>query len=107
MHSEIEAALNNSDQEFLVPNVTLQNAEKLLHYIEDLNLERSGIFELTAAESLYLLWVVADWELNIECLKNGRILFTFRKGRIAKACGTFSIDEFIPYLEDYLLMDIC
>jgi hypothetical protein len=108
MHPEIEEVLNNLYQDQLVPNnITLANAEKVLNYIEDINLERTGKFELTPAESLYLLWDIEDWDLHIECLSNGKILYTFRKSGFAKACGSVTINEFIPFLEKYLLMGIC
>ena len=107
MHPEIVAVLNDLDQECSVTPITLRNAERVLNYIEDIILERTGKFEVTPAESLYLLWNIADWELHIECLKNGRILYTFRKSGYGKACGSLGIGEFIPYLERYLLTGIC
>ena len=108
MHAEIEAVLNNPEREFFTLNdVTLQNAEKLLNYIEDINLERKGKFELTPAESLYLLWTIGDWDLHIECLKNGRILYTFRHGGYGRAWGSCIFDEFVPYLERFLLTGKC
>jgi hypothetical protein len=108
MHPEIESVLNNLYPDQLVPdNSTLVNAEKVLNYIEDINLERTGKFELTPAESLYLLWEIENWDLHIECLNNGNILYTFRKGGFARTCGSAAIHEFIPLLEKYLLMGIC
>jgi hypothetical protein len=108
MHPEIEAVLNNLDPELPAPNtVMLENAEKLLNYIEDINLERTGKLELTSAESLYLLWNVEGWQLHLECLNNGNILYTFREGWCGKAFGSRTIDEFMPLLEKYLLTDIC
>jgi hypothetical protein len=108
MHPEIEAVLNNLYPDQLVPdNSTLVNAEKVLNYIEDINLERTGKFELTPAESLYLLWEIENWDLHIECLNNGNILYTFRKGGFARTCGSAAIHEFIHLLEKYLLMGIC
>ena len=105
MHPEIEEALNNAGPEFHIPNaITLKNAEKLLNYIEDINLERTGKFEPTPADSLYMLWNVDDWEFHIECLKNGKILYTFRKGGYEKASGSYPLDKFIPQLERYLLI---
>lgn len=106
-HPEIEDLLNSTGPEFFIPNTAmLQNAEKLLNYIDDINLERTGKFEPTPAESLYLLWNAGDLEFHFECLKNGRILYTFRKDGYGKASGSSFIDEFIPMLENYLLISI-
>jgi hypothetical protein len=108
MHTEIETVLNSLSAVDDTPNaVTLANAERLLNYIEDINLERSSKFELTPANSLYLLWTIDEWEIHIECLHNGRILYTFRNAGYGKASGTASIDVFIPLLEQYLLSGIC
>jgi len=105
MCPEINSVLKNSGNEFAALNgIALQNAEKLLNYIDDINLERKTKFELTPADSLYLLWKVEDWEFHIECLKSGKISYTFRKGRFGKACGSSRLNDFIPYLEKYLLM---
>jgi hypothetical protein len=104
MHAEIKAVLNDLNRAYPAPNtVTLQSAEMVLNYIEDINLERTNKFELTPAESLYLLWTVENWEFHIECLSNGCILYTFRKGGYRKCYGSISINEFIPLLENYLL----
>jgi hypothetical protein len=106
-HPEIEEILNSTGPEFFTPNaMMLQNAEKLLNYIDDINLERTGKFETTPAESLYLLWNAENLEFHFECLKNGRILYTFRKSGYGKASGSSTIDEFIPMLENYLLISI-
>ncbi len=107
MHPEIAEILNSTAPEFFTPNaVMLQNADALLNYIDDINLERTGKFELTAAESLYLLWIAEDMEFHFECLKNGRILYTFRNNGCGEAYGCNTIDEFIPALQNYLLMSI-
>jgi hypothetical protein len=104
MHPEIKAILNYSGKGYPILNtVTLQNADRILNYIDDINLERTTKFELTVADSLYLLWNVANWEFHIECLKGGRILYTFRKGTVGKSCGSMPIDEFIIHLQKYLL----
>jgi len=106
-HPEIEEILNSIQPEVFIPNaMMLQNAEQLLNYIDDINLERTGKFELTPADSLYLLWTAEDIEFHFECLENGMILYTFRKGGYWKASGSSAIDEFIPMLEDYLLTSI-
>jgi hypothetical protein len=107
MHPEIVEILN-MDQEFFTPNaMILQNAERLLNYIDDINLERTGKFEPTPADSLYLLWTANDLEFHLECLNNGMVLYTFRKSGFWKASGCNVINEFVPMLENYLLMSIC
>ena len=104
MHAELEAVLNNLNPVFPFPTaVSLKNAERILNYMEDINLEKTGRFELTPAESLYILWDVEDLEFHIECLKNGMILYTFRKGGRKKSSGSYTCDEFIPQLEKCLL----
>jgi len=106
-HPEIEEILNSTGPEFFTPNtVMLQSAGKVLNYLDDLNLPRTGKFEPTPAESLYLLWEAGNLEFHFECLKNGRILYTFRKGGFGKASGFSTIDDFIPMLENYLLVSI-
>ena len=106
MHPELIEILSNSDwSTFPVNSAILQNADSILNYIEDINLERTGKFEFTPAESLYLLWNVQDWDFHIECLNNGKILYTFRKNGYGKTFGSTTIDEFILLLEKYLLME--
>jgi hypothetical protein len=106
-HPEIKEILNSTIPEFFMPNaMMLQNAEMLLNYIDDINLERTSKFEPTPAESLYLLWNTEGLEFHFECLKNGRILYTFREGGYGKASGSSTINEFIPMLEKYLLISI-
>lgn len=106
-HPEIEEILNGSGPEFFTPNaVMLQSVETVLNYLDDLNLPRTGKFEPTPADSLYLLWEVENLEFHFECLKNGRILYTFRKGGFGKTSGFSTIDAFIPMLENYLLLSI-
>lgn len=108
MHPEIAAVLKNMDDEDNFPNyITIANAEILLHYIEDINIHRNNRFELTPADSLYLLWQVGQWEIHMECLKNGKILYTFRKSGYCKATGTAFVGQFIKLLEKYLLTGIC
>ncbi len=105
MHPEIEAALTNVDHEYpTLTDITLTNAEKLLNYIEDINLERPERFVPTPSQSLYILWSVEDWEFHMECIKNGSILYTFRKGGFEEASGNNTVEDFIPQLERYLLL---
>jgi hypothetical protein len=107
MHSEIYDILNNLDLEYPVPSpLVLKNAERILNYMDDIYVERHGKFEHTPAESLYIMWAVEGLELHIECLKNGLILYTFRKGRLGKLYGSGTIREFMPLLQGYLLAGI-
>ncbi|TWI95941.1 hypothetical protein JN11_04216 [Mucilaginibacter frigoritolerans] len=107
MHPEIEAVLKNADNEDIILNyITIANAEKLLNYIEDINLQRTGRFEFTPADSLYLLWQIDNMEIHIECLSNGKILYTFRNKGRTNSSGISSVDEFIYLLEKYLLTSI-
>ena len=107
MHPQIVAALTEVDQHYPVPNaITLQNSEKVLNYIEDINLERPGRFIPTPAQSLYLLWSVDDWEFHIECIKNGNVVYKFCQAGSEKASGNYMIDEFISQLEKYLLLGV-
>ena len=106
-HTEIQELLNSGSPFNFTPNdMMLANAEALLNYIDDINLERTSTFELTPAESLYLVWNAEDLEFHLECLANGRILYTFRKGGYGRANGCVAIDKFIPLLQEYLLMSI-
>jgi hypothetical protein len=108
MHPEIENILNNLDPEYPVPTpLVLQNAERILNYMDDIYIKRTGKFEHTPAESLYIMWNLAGLEFHIECLKNGRILYTFRKGASGKTFGSVAIDKFMLRLEGYLLAGIC
>lgn len=108
MHAEIETILRKLHKEGIVINeVALYNAHKLLNYIEDINLERKNKFELTPADSLYLLWEVDKWEIHIECLDCGKILYTFRRNGVSKAFGKLLLNDFINLLERYLLTGIC
>ncbi|MDP9079148.1 MAG: hypothetical protein M3O71_17105 [Bacteroidota bacterium] len=107
VHPEIEEILNNAGPENFIPTqYMLRSAGKLLNYIDDINAERAGKFELTAADSLYLQWDLEDLEFYFECLANGKILYTFRKGGLGKASGSSKIEEFIPMLESFLLISI-
>jgi hypothetical protein len=105
MHPEIEAALTETEYHYPAPNaITLQNAEKLLNYIEDINLENTSRFLPTPSQSLYILWSVEDWEFHMECVKNGSILYTFRKAGHEEARGAYPLDQFLSQLERYLLI---
>jgi hypothetical protein len=107
MHPEIEAVLKNAGNEDNTLNdITIANAEKLLNYIEDINLQRTGKFELTPADSLYLLWQIDNMEIHMECLSNGKVLYTFRNKGRSNASGISPVDEFIYLLEKYLLTGI-
>lgn len=107
MHPEIDDILHNSDLEYPVPSpAVLNNAERILNYMDDIYVERVGRFEHTPAESLYIMWSVEGLEFHIECLKNSQILYTFRKGCHGRLHGSCSIDEFIPLLQGYLLAGI-
>src|SRR3569833_2375578 len=106
-HPEIEELLNSGSPFYFTPNAAmLQNAEMLLNYIDDINLERTGTFEFTPSESLYLVWNAEDLEFHLECLNDGRILYTFRKGGYGRANGCLAIVKFLPLFQDYLLMSI-
>jgi hypothetical protein len=107
MHPEIKNILNNLDPEYPFPApAVLRNAERILNYMDDIYLERTGKFEHTPAESLYIMWSLEGLEFHIECLKNGRILYTFRKGVSGKAFGSVAINQFMLRLENYLLAGI-
>jgi hypothetical protein len=107
MHPEIEAVLKNAGNEDNALNpIAIANAEKLLNYIEDINLQRKGRFELTPADSLYLLWQIDKMEIHIECLSNGKVSYTFRNKGRSHSSGISSVYEFIYLLERYLLTGI-
>ena len=107
MHPVIAAVLSETEYDFPAPNaITLQNAEKLLNYIEDINLERTSRLVPTPSQSLYILWSVEDWEFHMECLKTGSILYTFSKRGHEEARGSYPLDQFLPQLERYLLMGV-
>lgn len=108
MHPEIEEIIMNFNFENQLPEAfVLQNAEQILNYMDDINIERTSKFEYTAAESLYILWNVEGLEFHMECLKNGLILYTFRNRAFGNVFGTDPISRFIPRLESYLLAGIC
>jgi hypothetical protein len=105
MHPQITAVLNCPNPYAPIPNDIAQNsAEKVLNYIEDINLERNIRFRPTLAGSFFLAWNIGDWEYDMECVKNGYIIYTFTKGGYEKASGCELFDDFIPQFEKYLLM---
>ncbi len=105
MHPHITAVLNSANPYTPAPNVIAQSsAEKVLNYIEDINLEKNIRFRPTLAGSLFLAWIIGDWEYDMECVKNGYIIYTFTKGGYQKASGCELFDDFIPQFEKYLLM---
>ena len=105
MHPQITAVLNRTNPYSPKPNdIARDNAEKVLNYIEDINLERDVRFKPTHAGSLSIAWKIGDWEYQMECVKNGYIIYTFTKSEYEKASGCELFDDFIPQFEKYLLM---
>ncbi len=107
MHPEIESALTCAGSAFPTPNeLALKNAEKLLNYIGDINLERTGVFVPTVSQGIYMLWNIKEWEFHLECTKEGSIHYSFRKRGKEEANGLSPIGQFIPQLEKYLLIGV-
>ena len=107
MHPEIDDILNNLDLEYPVPSpVVLNNAARILTYMDDIYVERKGKFEHTPADSLYIRWHVEGLEFHIECLRTGNISYTFRKGKSGTRFGATPINEFMPLMQHYLLTGI-
>lgn len=105
MHPQITAVLSRSNPYSPKPNdIARDNAEKVLNYIEDINLERNVSFRPTPAGSLSIAWKIGDWEYYMECVKNGYIIYTFTKAEYEKASGCELYDDFIPQFEKYLLI---
>ncbi len=105
MHPQITAVLNRTDPYSPKPNdIAQNNAEKVLNYIEDINLDRDLRFKPTRSGSLSIAWKIGDWEYQMECVKNGYIIYTFTKSEYEKASGCELFDDFIPHFEKYLLM---
>ena len=105
MHPQITAVLSRSNPYNPNPgNIAQDNAEKVLNYIEDINLERNVRIKPTLAGSFSIAWKIGDWEYRMECVKNGYIIYTFTKGEYEKASGCVLYDDFIPQFEKYLLM---
>ena len=107
MHPEIKAEIIDFEHDYPALSVlTRQNADRVLAYIDDLNLERTGIFMPTPAQSLYIMWSVDNWEFHMECMQSGKILYTFNNAGKEETSGTKPVDEFIGQLESYLLKSI-
>ena len=105
MHPQITAVLNRTNPYSPTPNdIAQHNAEMVLNYIEDINLEHNLRFRPTQSGSLFIAWKVGDWEYQMECVKNGYIIYTFIKGGYEKVSGCVLFDDFIPQFEKYLLM---
>lgn len=105
MHPQITAVLNHTGYYSSRPNdIARDNAEKVLNYIEDINLERDVRFRPTSYGSLSIAWKIGEWEYQMECVKNGYIIYSFTKGEYEKASGCELFDDFIPQFEKYLLM---
>ena len=105
MHPHITAVLSKANPYSPKPNdVAQDNAERVLNYIEDINLEKNLRFRPTLAGSLFIAWKIGDWEYQMECVKNGYIIYSFIKGEYQKASGCELFDDFIPQFEKYLLM---
>ncbi|HTD99617.1 MAG TPA: hypothetical protein VK668_10025 [Mucilaginibacter sp.] len=105
MHPHITAVLSRTNPYSPKPNdIAQDNAEKVLNYIEDINLEKILRFRPTLAGSLFIAWKIGDWEYQMECVKNGYIIYSFTKGGYEKTSGCVLFDDFIPQFEKYLLM---
>jgi hypothetical protein len=105
MHPQIAAVINRVNPYNLKPNdIAQNNAERVLNYIEDINLERNVRFRPMLSGSLAIAWNIGDWEYQMECVKNGYIIYTFTKEDYEKASGCLLFDDFIPQFEKYLLM---
>lgn len=105
MDPKIVATIKNTVPLNPVPDRIAQyNAERVLTYIDDLNLERHIRFRATSAGSIFMAWTVGEWEYDMECVKNGYIIYMFTKNGYEKASGCVLFDDFIPQFEKYLLM---
>jgi hypothetical protein len=105
MHPQIIAALNIGNPYSPKPNdIAQRNAEMVLNYIEDINLERNLRFGPTLSGSLFITWKIEDWEFQMECAKNAYIIYSFSKVGYQIASGCVTFDDFIPQFEKYLLM---
>jgi len=105
MHPQITAVINSTRPYTTIPNdIAQSNAERVLNYIDDINLEKNIRFRPTSAGSLFMAWNIGDWEYDMECVKNGYIIYTFTKDGYQKASGCELFDDFIPQFEKYLLM---
>ena len=107
MYPELKTVFTMSGDACPNPDATvIKNSERLLDYICDLNLNRPDKFVPTPSQGLYIHWNVEDWEFHMECVKNGSILYTFRKWGLEADSGSYPFDEFIPRLEKFLLMSM-
>jgi|ERR1700743_2006747 hypothetical protein len=105
MHPQITAVMNSANPYICLPNhIARENAERVLNYIGDINLEKNIRFKPTLSGSLFMNWNIGDWEYDMECAKNGYIIYSFLKGGYEKASGCELFDDFIPQFEKYLLM---
>lgn len=105
MHPQIKEVINKANPYSPKPNdIAQDSAERVLNYIEDINLERNVRFRPTPAGSLSIAWKIGEWEYQMECVKNGYIIYTFTKSEYEKASGCELFDDFIPQFEKYLLM---
>jgi hypothetical protein len=105
MQAQITHVLNGVNTLELTPSdIVRNNAEKVLIYIEDINLEHNVRFSHSPYGALSIGWKIGDWEYQMECVKNGYIIYTFTKGEYEKASGCELFDDFIPQFEKYLLM---
>ena len=105
MHPQITAVLNSASPYSPRPNdVAQNNAERVLNYIDDINMEKDLRFRPTFSGGLFVAWKIGDWEYNMECVKNGYIIYAFTKDGYQQASGCELFDDFIPQFEKYLLM---
>jgi hypothetical protein len=105
MHPQITAVLDKAYPYNPKPNdIAQDNAEKLLNYIEDINLEQDVLFRPTPSASLSIACKIGDWVYQMECVKNGYIIYSFTKCEYEKTSGCELFDDFIPQFEKYLLM---
>jgi hypothetical protein len=105
MHPQISAVINTANPYSpRLNHIAWNNAEKVMNYIEDINLDRDVRFRPTLAGSLSIAWKIGDWEYQMDCLKNGYIIYSFTKCEYEKASGCVLFDDFIPQFEKYLLM---
>ena len=105
MHPYITEVLNGVNPfDLKTSDIARYNAEKVLNYIEDINLERNVRFKPGPYGGVSIAWKIGDWEYQMECVKNGYIIYIFTKGEYEKASGCELFDDFIPQFEKYLLM---
>ena len=61
-------------------------------------------FTPTISGGFFITWNIGDWQFQMECVKNGYIIYIFTKVGYEKASGCALYDDFIPQFEKYLLM---